>query len=202
MYIVFEGLDGVGKSFLLERFIKENKGYLGILDYELNGAGKKIFDSLSKFKTDNPVAETLCFFVVDLIDIDKKVKPNLNEGKIIIQDRGVDTSCLYGAISLHLKNKKNLIENYEKLYEIRKKLGLLPDLVICFTDNFNKCLKRAEERNKREFTKEEKEFLKLVDFGFRELIKNYPSRINEINREGKSEEEVLKEIKLIIERFS
>ena len=148
------------------------------------------------YRHGNPIAEALCFSAVDLYEIETKVIPNLKKGKTVIQDRGADTCCLYAAAQLCKGNKSKLIGEYKKLLELRKKMGIIADKTLIFIGNFEKALKRAQERDGRQYTKEEIKMLKLIDYGFRQLIKT-DKRFVEINVD-KKEQEVIKRINQVV----
>ncbi|MEK6940783.1 MAG: dTMP kinase [Nanoarchaeota archaeon] len=176
MYITFEGLEGVGKSFFLRK-LKNNPKFEVILDDECDGEALKIINSLKNndifFRSNKPMIEFEAFSKVDSIIHQEKVAPSIKNNKIVLQDRGADTTCLYTAVQL----KGDLITNFKKLWEKRKLLGNVPDKTILLTDSFESCIKRAEERNQKKYSTEEKLFLKKLDQGFKDIAKAFPERI-------------------------
>ena len=170
-YISIEGIEGIGKSFFLDKITNA----FVIKDTELTEFGEKIIKTLNNddifYRTENPIDDVLKFFAIDLEQIEKKVKPNLKKGNVI-QDRGADTSCLYAAAQLCKGNKKELMKEYRKLMEIRKKLGLIPEKVIILTGKFEDAVKRAEKRDRKKYTEEEIGMLKLIDYGFKQIAKD------------------------------
>lgn len=201
-YITVEGIDGVGKTYFLEKLKEKNPHVHIILDTELDGLGKKIFDALQSQKRflgqGFPLAEALCFCAIDLIDVESRVIPNLKKNISVLQDRGIDSICVYGAVSLQEKRKISFEEAYLLLFTIRKKLNIIPEKTILLYDDINRCIQRAEQRDKKTFTREEKEFLKKVDYGFRRIQKIFPRRIILLNRRNKSEGQILKEIQKLV----
>ena len=194
-YITIEGLEGVGKTF----FIKKLKNVVAIPDDDLDDFENKLIENMKGkdpfFRDENPLISFLCFTSVDLHIFERKVKNNLLDNNVV-QDRGVDTTCLYSA--LQMSNDNEIINNFKRLLEIRKRIFRIPDLTIVLIDDFEKCIKRAEERNGKKYSKEEVEFLKRVDKCFKLLIKEFPDRIKAIDKNGKSDDEVLKEINLMV----
>ena len=192
-YITFEGLEGVGKSYFLEQLKEE---FTVISDDSLKGFGLKLLEGMRNkdlfFRHGYPLSEFLVFFAVELHEIEKKVIPALKKGKIVVQDRGVDTNVLYAALQM----KGDMME----LFKMREKACFLPDLTILFVDDFMTCVKRSEQRNGREYTSEELAFLGKIQKGFEELQELFPERIKILNRKGKSEKEILEEIKEVISK--
>ena len=190
-YVTFEGLEGVGKSYLLEKLKEE---FVVISDESLDGIGLKLIEALRNkdtfFRHGYPLSEFLVFFAAELYEIEKKVIPALKKGKIVIQDRGIDTNVLYAALQM----KIDMME----LFRVREKMCFLPDITILFIDDFMSCMKRAEQRNGREYTSEELAFLGKIQKGFEEIQELFPERIKRINRKGKSEKDVLDEVRSFI----
>ncbi len=195
-YITIEGLEGVGKTF----FVKKLKNVVIIPDDDLDDFENNVIDNIRVkdpfFRNDNPLISFLCFTAVDLHIFERKVKNNLLNNNVV-QDRGVDTTCLYSALQM-AEEDREIIVSFKELFEIRKKLFRIPDLTIVLIDDFEKCIKRAEERNGKKYSKKEVEFLKMIDKGFKLLIKEFPDRIKFIDKKGKSDEEILEEINLMV----
>ena len=203
-YVTFEGINGAGKTFYLSKFKEKfkNKAFF-IIDDKLSGVSLRIFEAMLNkdpfFRSGFPVEEALCWYAIDLIEFEKKGISNLNKNKIVIQDRGMDTTALYAAISLNKENNKiSVIDLYKKIIKIREDIGVIPDLTILFIDDFDLCLKRVEERDNRKYSKKEIDFLKEAREGFEKITKIYPNRIKVINKKNKSDDEVLDEIKKLI----
>src|SRR3989338_3871387 len=152
-YVTFEGLEGVGKSYLLEQLKNE---FVVLADDDLSNFSTKLLDSIRNkdlfFRRGHPLSEFLVFFASELYEIEKKVIPALKKDKIVLQDRGVDTNILYVA----LQSNADIVE----LLKVREKVCFLPDLTILFVDDFLACTKRAEQRNGREYAPEELVFLR------------------------------------------
>src|SRR3989344_5919754 len=203
-YVTFEGINGVGKTFYLSKFKEnfKNKDF-SIIDDKLSGVSLRIFEAILNkdpfFRSGFPMEEALCWYAIDLIEFEKKGISPLNKNKIVIQDRGMDTTALYAAISLNKENNKiSVIDLYKKIIKIREDIGVIPDLTILFIDDFDLCIKRVEERDNRKYSKKEIDFLKEAREGFEKITKIYPNRIKVINKKNKSDDEVLDEIKKLI----
>lgn len=175
LYITFEGIDGSGKTYYLEKIMEliNKKGishkYELIPDTRLSGLGLNIFESLRTkdkfFRHGYPISEFLCFAAVDIFDIEKIVIPALKQNKTVIQDRGIDTLCLYAAIQF-----KDWLNRYKQFFRIKKELSIIPDFTFLFLSDFEKCISRAEKRDNKSYTSEERNFLKKVDAAFRKLV--------------------------------
>ena len=101
MLINLEGIDGCGKStqsqFLIEEFEKNDEKTI-LLKEPTNGKyGKKLWEML-RGKRKATTEEILELFVLDRKEhVNEKIKPALNEGKIVIMDRYYYSTMAYQA---------------------------------------------------------------------------------------------------------
>jgi dTMP kinase len=153
-FIVFEGVDGGGKSTqikMLAEYFKE-RGFEVELHMEPTQGtiGSLIWGYMrSKNRSFNPETEAL-MFAADRIEHGKTIKKSLEEGKVVISDRYLHSSLAYqGAAGVDVEWMKCL--NREVLK---------PDLVILLDIDPESSLKRVSDRDKTVF--EEREYLKKV----------------------------------------
>ena len=101
-YITIEGLEGVGKTYFIERL----SDVYAIPDTSLDGFGLKILESIRGkdifFRHGYPLSEFLVFFAAELYEIEKKAMPALKKNKIVVQDRGVDSNVLYASLQYRI----------------------------------------------------------------------------------------------------
>lgn len=194
-YVTFEGVEGVGKSYYLEK-LKIDDRFFVILDDDLNNEALNIVESLRSddifFRSNDPMVEFVGFSRVDLATIKDKVIPNLNH-KIVLQDRGADTTCLYAALGLANENK-TVLDFFNELFEKRKKMGMISDKVILLIDDVDSCISRAEKRNGKPYTIDQKDFVKRVNDGFLMLSKEFPERFFVIDVRNNNVLEKIKEL--------
>lgn len=124
-FICIEGLDASGKTTQARRLVRELKrrGFKAVYTTEpsLGEIGEFIRTYVLQRKKRVPIAVEALLFAVDRVDhLERKVKPALQKGKIVVSDRYVYSSLAYqGAAGLDL----NWIE------EINRSL-VTPDLAI------------------------------------------------------------------------
>jgi dTMP kinase len=154
LFIVFEGVDGGGKStqiMMLSDFF-EGKGYTVELHVEPTHEviGQVLWDYMnSEDRSFDPETEAL-LFAADRIEHSKSIKKALSEGKVVISDRYKHSSLAYqGAAGVDVK-----------WMQILNKHALVPDLVILLDIDPEKSLKRVSDRAKTVF--EKNEYLKKV----------------------------------------
>ena len=101
MLINLEGIDGCGKStqsqFLMEKFESDNEKTI-LLKEPTNGKyGQMLWNMLSG-KIEATTEEILELFVLDRKEhVNKKIKPALDEGKIVLMDRYYYSTMAYQA---------------------------------------------------------------------------------------------------------
>ncbi|UCH69996.1 MAG: dTMP kinase [Candidatus Bathyarchaeota archaeon] len=124
-FICIEGLDASGKTTQARRLVRElrRRGFQTIYTTEPSSGeiGKFIRNYILERKKRVPIAVEALLFAVDRVDhLERKVKPALEKGKIVVSDRYVYSSLAYqGAAGLDL----NWIE------EINRSV-ITPDLAI------------------------------------------------------------------------
>lgn len=153
-FIVFEGVDGSGKSTQI-RLISE---YLKEMGYEVEfhieptkgSIGNLLWNYMrSKSRSFKPETEAL-LFAADRIEHGKAIKHALNEGKIVVSDRYIHSSLAYqGAAGVSSDWMKTL-----------NKHALIPDLAILLDIDPSRSLERVSDRSRTIF--EESEYLKKV----------------------------------------
>jgi len=204
-YISFEGIEGSGKTHYLREISKKHPTeFYPALELSNEGIGAKILEVLSHrsdefFRHGYPVSEMLFFFGMKLFELDKTINPLLSKGKIVIEDRSVDTNCLYAAILMEEKyGRLSVYSYYKKLMNIRRQLGPMPEKTICFIPDFDLALERAQKRDERKYNESELSFLEKIYVGFLELCdKEYP-RVLKIESDEMTTEEVILNLEKIL----
>jgi len=174
-FIVFEGVEGCGKSYQCKKLynnLKKNKADV-ILTREPGGTRsselirnlilKDYFNKKIKEKFDK-YTDTLLYLAARNEHIKNKIKPALMKKKIIICDRFTDSTIAYQVYGK--KVDQNFITN------IHKKIldGIKPDLVFILKvsiDSAKKRLKKRKTKNRYDnfaqsfYTKAQKSFIKI-----------------------------------------
>ncbi len=189
-FISFEGTEGSGKTSVI-KIIKEyleSKGYIVMITREPGGIriSEKIRDiilDVDHIEMD-PRTEALLFAASRRQHLIEKVIPALEEGKIVLCDRFVDSSIVYQGIGRDL--------GIEEVYQINKFaiLDTLPDLTIFVDVRPEVGLKRVFDTPNREVNRldlEKLNFHKKIYAGYQFLIEKYPNRIKKINGEDTKE---------------
>lgn len=198
MFITFEGADGCGKTTqmkLLAEYL-EKKGIDVVLTREpgAKGLGEKVREILLNYK--GPVSdrcESFLFLADRAQNIDIIVNPAVEEGKIVLCDRHIDSTVAYQGYGRGLD-----IERINMLNNIATN-GRKPDLTFVFDIDIETSMARVgKEKDRMESAG--KDFHNRVRQGYLELAKQEPQRIKVIDA-AKSIEEIHAEVIKIFEEY-
>ena len=207
-FIVFEGIEGSGKSYQSGKLYKriKRKGIKAILTREPGGTKsaeeiRKII--LKDYFYKNPkdqfdsYTDTLLYLASRNEHIRNKIKPELLKKKIVICDRFVDSTIAYQVYGKGVK--KSFIDSIQK-YILGK---IKPDLTILLTVSRKKAVKRLNKRkSKNRYDKFSKAFYQRAQNAFIKIAKknkkNYfimDNSNDDTNIENEIEKIVLRKIK-------
>jgi dTMP kinase len=191
MFITFEGIDRSGKT-TQARMLASALGPDTLLVREPGGtpAAERIRDLVKDVDvTLSPIAETLLFGAARAELVENVVRPALDEGKIVICDRYLDSTVAYqgGARGLG-------IERVEQLNDWIVG-GLWPDLTFLLEVDPASAASRGGEDDR--FENEGEDFQRLVAAAYDELAGRHPDRYVPIDGSrpvGEVHEQILEEV--------
>ena len=193
IFITFEGPDGSGKTTQINMLMEhlKNKGYQVV--YTREPGGTKISEKIRNIVLDNenkemsPVCEALLYAASRAQHVEELIKPSLQDGKIVICDRFVESSVVYQGIGRGLGDVKVRDINDFAVN------GVYPDLTIMLMIPYEEGLRR--KKNQRELDRLENsgdDFHRKVYFAYVKLAEKC-DKIKVINGD-RQKEEVLKDI--------
>ena len=195
IFISLEGLDGSGKSSIAQmiKTFFERTDHDVILTREPGGYSTKICEEIRNMLLDekneiNDVTEVLLFAASRAEHVNSLIIPSLNEGKIVICDRYIDSSLVYQGYAKKL--------GIDKVLEINKFAinNLFPDITFYLKIDIETYKKRIMQRDKLD--RLDISSLKLgqdIIDGYDIMAKKYSDRIICINA-NKELHEVFEEI--------
>jgi dTMP kinase len=194
-FITFEGVEGAGKSTqskLLAEYLNP-KGIEAIWTREPGGSqgAEEIRNILIKGSINkwDGITELLLMYAARRDHTEKKIKPAIKEGKVIICDRYFDSTVAYQGFGHNLDLKK---------IQAIKKIVLedfMPDLSIILDIDIQKGQERTYKRGERNrFDNMKLDFHQKVREGYHSIAKNEPERCKIINVENLNIEDVQKKI--------
>ena len=202
LFITFEGNDGSGKSSVIEtiKLELEKRGY--DIVYSREPGGSKIAEKIREVILDkdnmgmDDKTESLLYAASRREHIMKTILPALNDGKIILCDRFLDSSLAYQGYARGIG-----IDNVYEMNEYATD-GLLPDLTLLVCVRPEIGLNRIKNNNRGELDRlelEKMEFHQKVYEGYLEVQKRFPDRVVIINGEATREEVREEALKVVLE---
>ena len=176
IFITFEGSDGSGKSTqfrLFSEYLKEN-GHDVVLTREPGGTAISekirsiILDPINKEM--DPMTEALLFASSRAQHVEQLIRPSLEEGKIVLCDRFMDSSIAYQGYGRGLGDCVRIINEYAIG-------GLQPDITFYLDLDPDAGRRRNINAGKTDRMEQEKmDFHRRVYNGYRELSEIYKDR--------------------------
>ena len=199
--IVFEGIEGSGKSFQCQKLYRNLKkaNIFPILTREPGGTaiGEQIREILLKNENYTLTYDTelLLVFSARAQHIQEVILPALSSGKIILCDRFTDASYAYQGGGRGIDASRiNLLEKWVQG-------DLRPNLTLLFDLDVNIGMQRSKKRSDADrFEREEINFFEKIRNTYLERAKNEPQRFRIINS-ASSLESVKEQIITILKDF-
>lgn len=198
LFITFEGADGCGKTTqinLLKNYL-ENQGYQVVLTREpgAKGLGEKVREILLNYEgAVSDRCESFLFLADRAQNIDIIVNPAVNEGKIVLCDRHIDSTVAYQGYGRGLD-----IDRIKMLNNIATN-GRKPDLTIVFDIDVETSMQRVG-KNKDRMESAGIEFHNRVRDGYLKIAKEEPERIKVVNS-IQTVNDVFEEVKKIVNKY-
>ena len=181
-FIVFEGIEGSGKSYLSKKLFNnlKKRGFKLVKTREPGGTpgaerirklilkdyfGKKNKDLFDKY------TDTLLYLAARNEHIKKKIEPALKKKKIVICDRFIDSTLAYQVYGKGVQ--KSLIDSVHKFILNNVK----PDITFVLKVSLSKAFKRLKKRKKKNrYDKFSKAFYNNAQKAFIKIAKKNKSR--------------------------
>ena len=186
-FITFEGGDGAGKSTQINRIMEhlENCGFDVILTREPGGTdiGEKIRNIIldPENKEMDAVTEAMLYAASRAQHVAQVIKPAIEEGKIVICDRFIDSSIACQGFGRGLGDSVSIINSYA--------VGeYMPDKTVLLKLKPQLGNKRISTREKDRIELEAESFHQAVFEGYETLEKMYPERIIGVDATGTIDE--------------
>ena len=174
LFIVFEGLDGSGKSTqikaLNDKLKLNNYDVISLREPGSTEIGDKVLEILESSQKLTPIMEFLLFSISRSAIIDEKITPSLNENKIVLCDRYFYSSIAYQGSGRDLDN--------DFIHKINNKIvdDVVPDIVFYFDLTWEEKIKRKGIDHSDRFEKEDKLFHENVRKSYLQMAKTDPAK--------------------------
>jgi dTMP kinase len=186
-FITFEGIEGAGKGtqVRLAREFLEAQGHEVLVTREPGGTtlGENLRDTLLEHGQGSvdARAEALLFAASRAQHVSHVIRPALEEGKVILCDRYLDSSLAYQGTGRGLGEQDVLSLN------VWATQGLFPDLVILLHLEPDQGLSRIEGDQDRIESEDEAFHAKVAD-AFLKIAEDHPERFRVIDASGPADE--------------
>ena len=200
IFITFEGPEGSGKTTIISMLSEALKDTNELMVTREPGGipiSEKVRDILLANENDmDGRTEALLFAAARRQHLVEKVVPALDDGKIVLCDRFIDSSLAYQGYARNL--------GIDEIMQINKFAieDHMPDLTIYLKLSPEIGLKRIQD-NKRDSNRLDKEtlqFHKDVVLGYNKLSETFPNRIKVVDAD-QNIEDVFKDTYSIIEKY-
>lgn len=189
LLISFEGTDGCGKSTqirLLSEYLK-SKGREVVVSREPGGCkvGEKIRNILLNAENVeiSPMCELFLYEAARAQHMTEVIEPALNEGKIVILDRFIDSTFAYQGYGRELGEE--CVDTFNK-FAIN---GRYPDMTLMLTLTAKDAFKRKGGNDKKDrMEMAGDDFFKRVDTGLKRASEKFCDRIIKVNADGSCDE--------------
>ncbi len=195
-FITFEGGEGSGKSThadLLKDYLQK-RGFEVVLLREPGGTGtgEKLREILlSKSNNISPITELLLFLASRRELVKEVILPSLEDGKIVICDRFMDSTTAYQGYGRGIDLKLVLKLNKLAVEEAYPTLTFVLD-----TDNLLGFKLKGDDR----IEIEDNSFHRKVRKGYLEIAKKEPQRVKIIKSKGEIPE-IQEQIRTLIDKY-
>ena len=186
-YIAFEGIDGSGKTSIIEKLSdilnSQNKEHTIVREPGGTSVGEGIRKLLLSHDYQvNPLAEALLMSASRAQLIQEIVKPSLNSGKIVITDRSAYSSVAYQGVGREL--------GYKEIYELNDLAieSFWPQKVVLLDIDPKISLSRQKIADR--IGSGEIEFFQKIRNGYLKLAKEFENDFLVLNAEHNVEENI------------
>ena len=147
-FIVFEGIEGTGKSYQIKKLYNNLKKIGYDLYKTREPGGSKTAEKIRKLifsKNSNKFEKLTDYFLMNAArneHMQKTILPNMRKKRIIISDRFTDSTYAYQVVANNIDKKINLMNQKYILKDLK------PHLTIVLKSNFKSIYSRIKRRGK------------------------------------------------------
>jgi dTMP kinase len=176
LFITFEGSEGCGKSTQAKALWRKlsRLGIPTVLTHEPGGTplGNQLRHVLKKGHQDkiSPLAELFLFAACRIQLVTEVIRPNLQQGKLVICDRFADSTTVYQGYGRGLN-----LDTVKKINELATQ-SIKPNLTILLDIPIRKGLSRKQNATNDRFDSEDIAFHNKVRDGYLKLAAEEPKR--------------------------
>jgi dTMP kinase len=205
MNVSLEGISGCGKSYIFSK-LRETLSDLPVTfleeveDRESRGLDEGIIALFKKhadrfFRGGHPQAETLLLMALKVYDAEVNVVPALAAGRIVIEDRSIDSVAVYQAVILHPGEPERQIEAAHRIYHATCQWRMAPHMTFLIQDDFATSIERAQRRTAHTFAPNELTLLREIDALYDRYVLSHQQRIICLDRRHMEVDDIVQTIR-------
>jgi len=182
LFVTFEGIDRSGKTTQARLLVERLGGdALGVREPGGTAVGERVRELLKDPASDlGPEAEALLFAAARAELVSKVIRPALEEGKVVVSDRFLDSSLAYQGAARGLG-----VEEVERVNNFAVG-GLVPDLTILLEIDPAAAAARAGESDR--FEDEGRQLQERVQAAYSSLADAHPDRFVRVDADRDSDD--------------
>jgi dTMP kinase len=128
-------------------------------------------------------------------DAEVNVVPSLAAGRIVIQDRGIDSVAIYQAVILHPGDEARQLEAARQIYHATCQWCMAPHVTFLIQDDFAASIERAQQRIAHTFAPNELALLRSIETLYNRYALCYPQRIICLDRRHMEVDDIVQTIR-------
>lgn len=201
-WVIVEGLNGVGKTYLATRLaarLGPSCCLLGELtDHGADRLTGQVIAALARpggtfLRTGHPLTETFAFLALKVYEYERLAPATRPVTRLVLEDRGPDTVAVYQSAILTADDDKATVL-VERIATVTAMWRPKPTLTLLVVDDFDTCIDRFASRLGSPLVPQDRTLLTRVDQLYRELAAREPDRFRIVDRAGRHEGDVLDEM--------
>lgn len=193
MLVTIEGIDGTGKSTLIEGLKTELADLSPVFTREPGSSwvGEAVRRGIKE--EINPIAEALLFVADHAVHVNTVIKPALRENKLVISDRYSDSRYVYQSKTL----KGHIADPVKWLKDMQREWTVVPDITFLLVLPVEESLRRinAERESTEHF--ESENVLSEVQANYLKIAEEEPKRFVMVDAK-KDRDEIVKFVASVI----
>lgn len=148
MFITIEGIDGAGKSTVVEALAEEFDAVV-TKEPSRHWTGEQVYRALSDDESP-PLTDFFLFMADRVHHIEKTILPALEDGRVVISDRYADSTRAYQREQLQGEVSHSHRHVREYIEEVMEPWNLEPDLVLYIDISVDTSMERCDQGDKYE----------------------------------------------------
>ena len=209
--ISVEGLNGVGKTYLTSTLTQFLAGRPPLVLEEFaarsDGAGDlgrvivgTLFSAAAGdpfLRSGHPGAETLALLAVKMFDFER-CRASLAAGRLVLEGRSVHSTAVYQSLICHPADENAAYQQARALLDLASAWRPMPDLTILIADDTDIAIGRAQRRDGRTYTAEQRRMHERAALLYARLALDDTARMPVLDRRALSTRQLVAEMARLI----